>query len=66
MWTSTPRGFATTTPPQVTGHNTPIVADLAGDGADDVQWYAPGAALDYVWWSEVGPLAATEVAAVNL
>ena len=39
---------------------------LDGDGADDIQWYAPGPASDQVWWSADGPLAATEAAKVNL
>src|SRR5690606_22393512 len=32
----------------------PLVGDFDGNGFDDVFWYAPGTAADYVWWSE-GP-----------
>lgn len=28
----------------------PLVGDFDGNGHDDVLWYAPGAAADYVWW----------------
>lgn len=51
---------------QVTGTYTPIPGDYDGDGADDVHWYAQGTASDFIWWSELGPVASSSVAAVNL
>jgi hypothetical protein len=36
----------------VGGSFDPFVADLDLDGRDDIFWYAPGAARDYVWFFE--------------
>jgi hypothetical protein len=36
----------------VGGNFDPFVADLDLDGRDDIFWYAPGAARDYVWFFE--------------
>lgn len=36
----------------VAGRFDPIVADLDRDGRDDIFWYAPGPARDYVWFFE--------------
>ncbi len=38
------------TPISVNGTYVPLVGDWDGDGCDDIFWYAPGAAQDYVWW----------------
>jgi hypothetical protein len=36
----------------VAGRFEPFVADLDRDGRDDIFWYAPGTARDYVWFFE--------------
>jgi hypothetical protein len=36
----------------VAGRYQPFVADLDRDGRDDIFWYAPGTAKDYVWFFE--------------
>jgi hypothetical protein len=36
----------------VAGRFEPFVADLDRDGRDDIFWYAPGTAKDYVWFFE--------------
>jgi len=36
----------------VSGRFQPFVADLDLDGRDDIFWYAPGTAKDYVWFFE--------------
>ena len=35
----------------VNGTYTPLVGDFAGDGHDDIVWYAPGPATDFLWTS---------------
>lgn len=46
-------GLATTlTSVPVGGTFEPFVADLDLDGRDDIFWYAPGAAKDYIWFFE--------------
>ena len=40
------------TPAPVGGTFRPVVADLDLDGNDDIFWYAPGTARDYVWFFE--------------
>ncbi len=37
---------------QVNGTYTPLVGNFSGSGADDIFWYAPGAAIDYLWTSD--------------
>src|SRR3954452_11416815 len=32
----------------------PLVGDFAGDGADDIFWYAPGEATDVLWIAHAG------------
>ena len=39
---------------QVGGTFTPVVGNFAGDDADDVFWYAPGTAADFLW-TTIGP-----------
>lgn len=41
-------------PLRINGTYTPIVGDFAGDGYDDILWYAPGPAPDYLWVSVAG------------
>jgi hypothetical protein len=38
----------------VSGVYTPLVGDFAGDQADDIFWYAPGAAVDVLWIARAG------------
>ncbi|MBX3313602.1 MAG: hypothetical protein KF906_04705 [Actinobacteria bacterium] len=45
----------------INGRYRPVVADLDGNGHDDIVWYAPGAAADRIWWS--GPSGTTSRAA---
>ena len=36
--------------PGISGDYRPVAGDVDGDLRDDVIWYAPGAAADFVWW----------------
>jgi hypothetical protein len=48
----------------VNGTYQPMVADLEGDGRDDVVWYAPGPASDAWWrWSATRAIGPTELTA---
>ncbi|HUW02585.1 MAG TPA: Calx-beta domain-containing protein [Acidimicrobiales bacterium] len=44
------------TPEQINGTYEPFVGDFDDDGFDDIFWYAPGTAKDYIWYGGVsGP-----------
>ena len=43
----------------VSGTYQPLVGDFSGDGLDDVFWYAPGGAADYLWRAPMTQAAST-------
>jgi len=43
-----------TRPTSVNGVYRPMVGDFDGDQCDDIFWYAPGGAADYVWYNDGG------------
>lgn len=45
-------GFTTSVLPAVSGSYTPVVGDFSGTAHDDIFWYAPGNAADYLWTSD--------------
>ena len=40
-------------PVSVSGSYTPVAGDFNGDGVDDIIWYTPGEATDYLWQGTV-------------
>jgi hypothetical protein len=44
------RGQYTATPETVLDSYEPVVGDFDGNGMDDILWYGPGSAADYIWW----------------
>ncbi len=47
---ATPAVTSTTVPATVSGDYRPFVGDFDGDNCDDIFWYAPGPAPDFVWY----------------
>ena len=37
----------------INGSYQPVVGDFSGDGCEDVFWYAPGVARDWIWYGDV-------------
>ena len=40
----------TSAPTAINGVYDPIIGDFDGDSCDDIVWYAPGSAADFIWW----------------
>ncbi|MEI2700071.1 MAG: hypothetical protein V9E94_17710 [Microthrixaceae bacterium] len=47
---ATPAVTSTKVPATVSGDYRPFVGDFDGDNCDDIFWYAPGPAPDFVWY----------------
>ena len=49
--TARPAAGSPPSPPRSTGVYSPFVGNLDGQHGDDMFWYAPGAAADYLWYA---------------
>jgi putative BNR repeat neuraminidase/VCBS repeat protein len=52
--------------PSAGGSYRPVASDMDGNGRDDIYWYAPGGAADFLWWSGSGPFTTSVRSNLNL
>ncbi len=52
-------------PAQVIGSYQPFVGDFDLDGFDDIFWYAPGPAKDYIWYGKASGIDSVQVSVIG-